>query len=241
MEKPFLSEYLKNLNSKIDLLKKMTTELRTKSTLNSLEVFRKEVHKLATDFSGFEIAKFNDLCQRLEWDIVAKIKNFYLSEPSKDWFNEVDQIINQIQESFPGGQLPQKSEPKKERKKRVIVIDDDEDLVRLLSYEFRELGFEVQTFNLGALAISYISKEENLQGVFLLIIDRMLPDMDGLEILKSFMKKSQTIPVLILSSLNTENDIISGLQEGAVDYITKPFSVFMLMQKSLNLLKTQGG
>ncbi|QLH35030.1 MAG: response regulator [Parachlamydiaceae bacterium] len=73
---------------------------------------------------------------------------------------------------------------------------------------------------------------------FLLILDRILPDMDGLDILKEFREKSKVqIPILILSALNTDSDILSGLQLGAIDYIGKPFSIYLLVQKALNLLK----
>jgi two-component system phosphate regulon response regulator PhoB len=119
-------------------------------------------------------------------------------------------------------------------------VDDDEDLQKLLSYEFRELGFEVQSFKAGETALEFLLNPQNLEDVFLLILDRMLPDMDGLDILQQFNEKSPVkVPVLILSVLSKENDIIAGLQGGAVDYIPKPFSVFMLMQKALNMLKAQ--
>lgn len=123
-------------------------------------------------------------------------------------------------------------------KRKIIVVDDDDYILLLLGHEFRELGFEVITFKIGKEARNFLLDEKNLNGVFLLILDRILPDMDGLDILKEFREKSKVqIPILILSALNTDSDILSGLQLGAIDYIGKPFSIYLLVQKALNLLK----
>jgi len=126
---------------------------------------------------------------------------------------------------------------KKESKKKVIIVDDDEDLLKLLVYEFHSIGFDVASFTTGAAALKFLLDEKNLKDAFLLILDRVLPDMDGLDVLRQFEEKfPRTIPVLIVSVLSSEKDIVLGLQTGAIDYITKPFSVFALMQKSMNLL-----
>lgn len=125
-----------------------------------------------------------------------------------------------------------------DKKRKIIIVDDDEFILRLLTHEFRELGFDIQTFKIGSEARSFLMKEENLQGVFLLVLDRILPDMDGLDILREFTTKSKVkIPTLILSVLSSEKDILSGLSNGAVDYIGKPFSIYRLVQKALNLLE----
>jgi len=126
----------------------------------------------------------------------------------------------------------------KKNMNRIVLVDDDEDLTRLIQYEFLQIGFETIVFNNGQEALNFIMNEENLADVFLLILDRILPDMDGLDILKQFKSQSNSkIPVLILSALNSKIDVLEGIQCGALDYITKPFSIFLLMQKTINLLK----
>ncbi len=124
-----------------------------------------------------------------------------------------------------------------EKKKVIIIIDDDEDLLKLLTFSFEEKGFIVHGITTGKEALQYILDEKNLQNVSLLILDRILPDMDGIDILKQFLKKFQDrVPVLILSVLSSEKDILTGLKHGAVDYETKPFSILILMEKALALM-----
>lgn len=121
-------------------------------------------------------------------------------------------------------------------KKRVIIIDDDTDLLKLLVYAFQSEGFDVYGFENGKTAIEYLQKEDNIRSVCLLVLDRILPDMDGLEILKHLPEPlKKRIPVLILSVLSGERDVLSGLRQGAVDYIAKPFNLPILMEKAMRL------
>lgn len=122
------------------------------------------------------------------------------------------------------------------KKSRVIIIDDDEDLLRLLIYAFQGKGFDVKDFATGKEAIAYIKDVDNLHKANLVVLDRMLPDMDGLDILKEIQHLRVPIPVLILSALSAEKDVLHGLNEGAIDYVTKPFSIPILMQKALALI-----
>jgi DNA-binding response OmpR family regulator len=121
------------------------------------------------------------------------------------------------------------------KKNTVLVIDDDEDLLKLIVSSFKRKGFEVLSFENGSKALSYISKKENLEPVCLILLDRILPDMDGLTILGKLDNQAQ-IPVLVLSMLSTEKDMLEGLQKGAVDYMTKPFSIPILMEKAQRLI-----
>lgn len=241
---PPLTAYHKSIPSKIELLRSLASDLRKDYSIELLEALEKEAHHLASSSKPYGYLEASQLCQGLEVDLMAQIKNYNLSKASPQFFTKLDTLITNIETAFT---TPQKNismqdthHSRKGSKRKIIVVDDDEDILKLLSYEFHEIGFETQTFQTGSDALAYILKVENLNDVFLLILDRMLPDMDGLDILEQFMQKSPVkIPVLVLSALNTEEDIIAGLQSGAVDYITKPFSVFMLMQKALNMLKTQ--
>jgi DNA-binding response OmpR family regulator len=122
-------------------------------------------------------------------------------------------------------------------KNSVIIVDDDEDLLRLLIAAFQAKGFETKGLINGKEALAYLTQEGNVQGAALLVLDRILPDMDGLDILKKLKTQLARLPVLILSGLSAEKDVLTGLKEGAVDYITKPFSLSVFMQKALSLMK----
>lgn len=120
---------------------------------------------------------------------------------------------------------------------KILIVDDDEDLLRLLSAAFKSQGFEVEGFVNGKAAIGFLSNEKNIESLCLLILDRMLPDMDGLDILRFFVEKYKSkLPILILSVLSSEKDTLEGLQKGAVDYVAKPFSVNILLQKARKLI-----
>ncbi len=120
---------------------------------------------------------------------------------------------------------------------KILIVDDDEDLLRLLTTAFKSQGFEVEGITSGKGAIAYLTNEGNVKSLCLLILDRMLPEMDGLEILRFFLEKYKSkVPILILSSLSSEKDTLEGLQKGAVDYVAKPFSINILIQKARKLI-----
>lgn len=121
---------------------------------------------------------------------------------------------------------------------KVVIVDDDEDLMRLLIATFESQGYEVKGIGTGKEAIAYLREESHVKSLSLLILDRILPDMDGIEILRFFIEKYDgLVPVLILSTLSAEKDVLEGLKKGAVDYVSKPFSVNILIQKARKLIK----
>ncbi|MCX6989683.1 MAG: response regulator [Chlamydiae bacterium] len=239
---PLLSEYRKSLSSKVKLLQKGLLDLEQHYTLHALEAYRKDVHRVvvSSKMYGYELP--SKLCHELELELLSLIKNFGHAPGSGAVFTKLSTLLHKVEEAFLFTKQEEEMKESKTLKKRVVIVDDDEDIIKLLENEFRGLGFDVKSFPAGTEALAFLLKEENLKDVFLLVLDRMLPDMDGLDILKAFSEKFPgRVPVLILSVLSSEADIIAGLQGGAVDYIAKPFSVFMFMQKAMNLLKSQGG
>lgn len=123
-------------------------------------------------------------------------------------------------------------------KNKIIIVDDDEDLLKLLASSFKSKGFEVKTLANGKDGLDYLLSEKNLKEASLIILDRMLPDMDGLDILKALKEKTDLkVPVLILSVLSSEKDVLAGLKKGAIDYVAKPFSLPVFMQKAMSLMK----
>lgn len=119
--------------------------------------------------------------------------------------------------------------------KQIIIVDDDKDLLQLLTLAFESKGFKVIGFEKGSDALKAFHDQKILRESALLILDRLLPDMDGLDILKQLNKEIH-LPVLILSVLSAEKDVLEGLSKGAVDYVTKPFSLPILMAKAQRLM-----
>jgi len=122
--------------------------------------------------------------------------------------------------------------------KKVIIIDDDESLTTLLIPAFNAKGFEAESYNTGQSALDFLLKEGSLETIALIILDRILGDIDGMEVLKKISEKHpKHPPILILSVLSSEKDIIKGLTEGAIEYIAKPFKVPELLSKAMILIE----
>lgn len=133
---------------------------------------------------------------------------------------------------------PPANNSENEQKKSIVVVEDDEDLLVMITFALEAEGLKVHGITNGTEGMNFLLKDENIGNVSLLILDRMLPDMDGIDILKKIVAKyPKHIPVLILSALSAEKDIISGLKYGAIDYMTKPFSLEILMEKVRILIK----
>lgn len=105
---------------------------------------------------------------------------------------------------------------------RILVVDDEAAIQELVRYNLEQAGFEVQVAQDGPAALAKIEKELP----DLIILDLMLPGIDGLEICRRLKSDRATaaIPVIILSAKNEELDKVLGLELGADDYVTKPFS-----------------
>ncbi len=104
-------------------------------------------------------------------------------------------------------------------KPSVLIIDDDKSIGKLLEGYFQYEGFEVALALNGREGFKKIEKDVP----DIVILDNVLPELSGLEVCKKLRPQNQT-PVIILSAKNEESDRISGLEHGADDYISKPFS-----------------
>ncbi len=111
--------------------------------------------------------------------------------------------------------------------KKILVIEDNKELAQLLELHLNDLSFSV---DIALDGISGIAKAEALS-YDLIILDLMLPGLDGLEICKRLRKKSSYVPILMLTSKSSELDRVLGLEIGADDYVTKPFSIIELMAR----------
>lgn len=103
---------------------------------------------------------------------------------------------------------------------KIIVVEDDESIVTLLEFNLQKAGYEVMTAADGPGALDLAEKEDP----DLMVLDIMLPGMDGLEVCKQLRQKQKMIPILMLTAKDDELDKILGLELGADDYMTKPFS-----------------
>ena len=119
--------------------------------------------------------------------------------------------------------------------KRILVIEDDKDIVELVKYNLEKDGFQVTTTGDGASGLIQIRKAPP----DLLILDLMLPKLSGLEICKEARKDPalNRLPILILTAKGEEADRVVGLELGADDYVTKPFSPRELAARVKALLR----
>jgi DNA-binding response OmpR family regulator len=104
------------------------------------------------------------------------------------------------------------------------VIEDDEDIARLVKLQLGELSCTVKLAYDGIVGLA----EAESRRYDLIILDRMLPGMDGLEICRRVRGKAEYTPILMLTAKSTELDRVLGLEMGADDYLTKPFSMLEL-------------
>jgi two-component system alkaline phosphatase synthesis response regulator PhoP len=107
-------------------------------------------------------------------------------------------------------------------KKTILVVDDEADIRDLLKYNLEQEGYAVEAKEDGEKAFQFLQDNR----VDLILLDLMLPGMPGLELCKQMKRQSstQSIPIIMISAKSSETDVIVGLELGADDYITKPFS-----------------
>jgi len=122
--------------------------------------------------------------------------------------------------------------------KKIMVVDDEQDILQFLDLVLRERGYEVIKATNGQEALTLAATEKP----DLVLLDVMMPEMDGWEVLKLLRVDPETehIPVAMLSARTEAKDRVQGLQEGAIDYICKPFALPELLEKIEGILKHAG-
>lgn len=116
---------------------------------------------------------------------------------------------------------------------KILVVDDDKDIVELMSIYITNEGYEVEKAYNGKEALTKLHTNPDIG---LMILDVMMPEMDGLAVVREVRKDSK-IPVLILSAKTADLDKIQGLVQGADDYVTKPFNPLEVMARVKSLLR----
>lgn len=119
---------------------------------------------------------------------------------------------------------------------RVLIVDDDREIVELLNIYLKNEGYDVVKAYNGQQALNYIKNDEDIE---LVILDVMMPKINGIEVVEKLREANHSIPVIILSAKSSDNDKIQGLISGADDYVTKPFNPLEVIARVKSLLRRQ--
>ncbi|GEO47286.1 response regulator transcription factor [Companilactobacillus kimchii] len=112
-------------------------------------------------------------------------------------------------------------------KSKILVVDDEPAILELIEYNLESNDYQVSTATDGEMAFEKVSK-----GNFdLMLLDQMLPKMNGMEVLKKMRESGNLTPVIFLTAVDSEDTKIKGLISGADDYVTKPFSIKELLAR----------
>jgi two-component system phosphate regulon response regulator PhoB len=117
----------------------------------------------------------------------------------------------------------------------ILIVEDEQEIADLIRFHIEREGLQARTVQSGQVALKAIEKEPPL----LIVLDLMLPDLDGLELCRRVKRQEATrdIPILMVSAKGEEADIVTGIELGADDYVTKPFSPRVLMARLRNILR----
>ncbi len=129
-------------------------------------------------------------------------------------------------------------------KEKILIVDDEEDILELVKFNLTKEGYKTMLATTGEQALDIARNKQ----IDLIILDLMLPGIDGLEVTKIIRNdpELQTIPIVMLTAKGDESDIITGLELGANDYMSKPFSpkeliarIRSIFRRRQKLLETQ--
>lgn len=125
--------------------------------------------------------------------------------------------------------------PVRKGKKKVLVVDDEKDLVDLITYNLQRNGYDVVSAFNGNAALDVAEREQP----DLIVLDLMLPGIDGTEVARRLKAdaKSANTPIIMLTAKAEETDVVVGLTLGADDYVTKPFSMKILLARLTSVLR----
>ncbi len=120
-------------------------------------------------------------------------------------------------------------------KETILIVDDEEDIIELIKYNLKNEGYSVLKAKTGEQAMELVNRSRP----DLIVLDLMLPGIDGLKVTKHLKNSEQTndIPIVMLTAKGEESDIVTGLELGANDYISKPFSPKVLIARIRAILR----
>jgi DNA-binding response OmpR family regulator len=117
----------------------------------------------------------------------------------------------------------------------IVVIEDEKDILEIIEYNLLREGYQVTTVMDGIAGLDLVRREKP----DLVLLDLMLPKLDGVELCKTLKSETETrsIPIIMVTAKEEESDIVGGLDFGADDYVTKPFSTKELMARVKSVLR----
>lgn len=121
--------------------------------------------------------------------------------------------------------------------KTILIVDDEPDLCEILSYNLHNAGYDTIVAHSGVEAL-----KEDFNQVDLVLLDVMMPAMSGIEVARRLRQRQdvKAVPIIFLTALDSERDILDGFDAGADDYMSKPFSVKELMARIKAVLSRSG-
>ena len=119
---------------------------------------------------------------------------------------------------------------------RVLVVDDEPSIVDAISMTLRHQGYSVEAAETGKDALAVVTRWRP----DVIVLDVMLPDVDGFEVARRLAAENEPVPILFLSALDNTEDKVRGLTIGGFDYVTKPFSLEELIARLRNILRRAG-
>ena len=119
--------------------------------------------------------------------------------------------------------------------KSILFVEDEEDIQDLVSHKLARKGYRAECVGSGELALEVVRR----RSFDLIILDLMLPGINGLEVARRLKNDAATrhIPIVMLTAKSEDADVVAGLEIGAEDYITKPFSQKVLLARIRNVLR----
>ncbi|CAM3866599.1 response regulator transcription factor [Cohnella lubricantis] len=116
---------------------------------------------------------------------------------------------------------------------KILIIEDEDGIARILQLELEHEGYEVGRAKDGRTGL-----EMAMEGGWdLLLLDVMLPELNGIEVLRRIRQSDNTVPIILLTARDTVPDKVSGFEHGANDYVTKPFAMEELLARVRNILR----
>ncbi len=120
--------------------------------------------------------------------------------------------------------------------KKIVLIEDESSVVSFIKKGLQELDYEISVALDGSTGIKLVENND----FDMIILDIMLPDINGLEVCKEIRKKNKTVPILFLTALDSSENIVLGLESGGDDYLVKPFKFIELVARIKSLLRRSG-
>lgn len=118
----------------------------------------------------------------------------------------------------------------------ILIVEDDTTIARFVELELRHAGFGVLMAGEGSTAIDLLDSNQ----VDLVLLDLMLPGIDGIDVARHIRKRGSQVPILMLTARAETHDVVSGFEAGADDYLRKPFEIPELLSRVRALLKRSG-